>query len=71
MPIFEITNVNGPKAHSAFKWLRNNSMLKGGELDGDFVMFLLNAVGDEVLACYRSGCMPVDVVPDIVDLIGE
>ena len=66
-PVMAKTDVNGLFANPAWKYLRNNSDLKGDGIKWNFSKFLLNGEG-EVVGYYDSDTVPKAIVKDIKKL---
>mmetsp|Transcript_17805 Transcript_17805/g.17776 ORF Transcript_17805/g.17776 Transcript_17805/m.17776 type:complete len:171 (+) Transcript_17805:30-542(+) len=62
------TQINGDKAHDLFKYLRQNSKLRGGRIGWNFGKFLVDKNGD-IYNYYSPGTEPEAIKPDIERLI--
>ena len=65
-------DVNGPNSTVAYEFLRANSELAIGdqEISWNFAKFLVNGEG-HVVKHYVPHCSPLDIVPDIEDLLNK
>ena len=61
-PLFDKVEVNGPRAHPLFQWLKEAG--GGGDIEWNFVKFLVDRDG-EVLRRYSPGARPEDIALDI------
>lgn len=60
--------VNGDEADPAFEYLRGNSVLRGGNIKGNFAKFLVDSKGD-VVAYYRPSRRNETLIKDIDTLL--
>ena len=60
-------NVNGERAHPAWKFLRENSM-QGGDIKWNFAKFLLDGEG-RIVKSYTHRKNPEEILPDIEKLL--
>lgn len=71
-PMFSRVDVNGPKAHPLFRYLKKEAKgLLGSEaIKWNFTKFLINKNGD-VVKRYASADLPKHIKKDIVALLAE
>ena len=67
-PVMQKVEVNGDGADPAYKYLRDNSSLKGGSIMWNFSKFLVNADGD-VVATYPPTRSPESIKAEIEQLL--
>ena len=67
-PVMQKTDVNGENADPAFKYLRDNSSMNGGNIMWNFAKFLVNADGD-VVATYPPTRKPESIKSEIEQLL--
>ena len=63
-PLLEKGDVNGDDSHPVYKYMRDNSDLKGGEIKWNFAKFLISGDG-KVFKYYEPDTEPNNIVPDI------
>ena len=69
--MLEKINVNGPAAHPIFKYLRQNTELQGADVPHNFTKFVVVPDGpSEHLKFYKPGIQPLDVLKDIIGILG-
>jgi glutathione peroxidase len=71
-PLFDKINVNGPKAHPLFKWLKDKlpGTLGTKGIKWNFTKFLINKKGEPVLR-YGPPTEPKSIEADILRLLDE
>ena len=62
------TQTTGKRQEPLYKWLRENSSLKGAEMQWNFEKFLINGDG-QVVNYYQTGVQPSDIRGDIEALL--
>jgi len=60
--------VQGPGCHPAYKFMRENSSLVGGDINWNFAKFLVKGNG-QVVKYYGPDDSPDSIVPEILKLI--
>jgi glutathione peroxidase len=74
-PVFAKVEVNGPKTHQLYQFLRANSPLfdkltgKSKYISWNFGKFLLNGEG-KVIEYYKPTTEPNQILPDVKNLLG-
>lgn len=58
--MFEKIDVNGEKAHSIYKFMKDNSDLNGEKVPHNFAKFLVNESG-RVIKYFKPGIQPLDI----------
>ena len=66
--VMDKCEVNGDKANPAYEYLRDNSVLRGADIKGNFAKFLVNSKGD-VVAYYRPSRRFETLIKDIDTLV--
>ena len=67
-PMFEKCSVNGENAHPLYKWCKDNSELKGADIEWNYQKFLIDGEGN-VKKVYSPEVTPLSIKADIEDLI--
>ena len=67
-PMMSKIHVMSKRQEPLYKWLRDNSELKGGDMEWNFEKFLINADG-EVLGHWRASDEPNVIRPEIEALL--
>merc|ERR1711957_922174 len=67
-PMFEKASVNGENAHPLYKWVKENSELKGEDIEWNYQKFLIDGEGN-VKKVYSPEVEPLSLKTDIENLL--
>ena len=66
--MMEVIQVFGKRQHPVYKWLRQESELKGADMSWNFEKFLVDSDG-RIVKYYRTASEPDAIRPDIEKLL--